>query len=49
MATQLPRKLADNLPQLSFAMKPDGSKTIYLVDKQIDELDDSLNELPSDS
>ena len=41
------QKLADNLPQLSFAMKPDGSKTIYLVDKQIDELDDSLNELPS--
>jgi dipeptidyl aminopeptidase/acylaminoacyl peptidase len=41
------QKLDDNLPQLSFAIRPGGSQTLYFSDKQIDELDASLNELPS--
>jgi Tol biopolymer transport system component len=38
--------LVDNLPQLPFAIKPDGSEMLYLSDKKISKLDKSLKELP---
>ena len=39
--------LADNLPQLSFAIKPDGTETVYLSDKELYKWDKSLKPLPS--
>jgi hypothetical protein len=39
--------LADNLPQLSLAVKPGGSEIVYLSSKGISKLDQSLKELPS--
>lgn len=41
--------LADNLPQLPFAIKPGGSEIMYLSGKQISKLDKSLKKLPSGS
>lgn len=39
--------LADNLPQYYMAVKPDGSQTVYLQEKQFVKLDASLRPLPS--
>jgi WD40 repeat protein len=39
--------LADDLPQLLLAVKPDGSETIYLSDKELFRRDKSLRKLPS--
>jgi hypothetical protein len=38
--------IANNLPQLSMAIKPGGNETIYLSDTGISKLDKSLRELP---
>jgi hypothetical protein len=37
--------LADNLPQLPMAVKPDGSQTAYFIDNQLIRLDGELNPL----
>ncbi|MFZ5908887.1 MAG: WD40 repeat domain-containing protein [Chloroflexota bacterium] len=37
--------LADNLPQLPFAISPDGSELVYLSDEQLSRRDKSLKEL----
>jgi WD40 repeat protein len=38
--------LADNLPQYSMAVKPDGSQMAYFIGKQLFKMDDRLNALP---
>ena len=38
--------LAENRPQLPLAVKPDGSKMLYLFDKQISGRDNALNSTP---
>ncbi|HEY9153332.1 MAG TPA: hypothetical protein VIN60_10635 [Anaerolineales bacterium] len=41
------QKLADNLPQLPFAVKPDGSQTLYFSDKQLSKWNASMQAIPS--
>ena len=41
------QKLADNLPQLPFAVKPDGSEALYLSDKPLPKWNAAMQAIPS--